>query len=342
MLAVLKALQRAARRDLGSFQRIQTNNFFLFIALLVWGAVVSGVEPQSAEPLMLLLGFLLLFPLSSDPLGKIPASRLALWPLSRTARLGLRLGSIFLSPVFWFAVFIVLKTGRLRLAVLFLLGAAGIQVVMFLVRFLVGRAPPLDPARYAPGIPGPLRELTRKNARQMFTVLDTYAALLLSAGGTAYRFLYSHPDPAAYPILALFVPLTFSTYAQCLFGLDVRNGLARYRLLPLRGWQILLAKDVPYLGLLLLMVLPLNLAPGLTFGLVALAIGHHSSVLLPEPQQRWRFTGSLLFPGVVQALASLIVGFAEIQQGGLWLLFAAALYGLSLRIYGGIWERRLR
>ncbi|HWB95571.1 MAG TPA: hypothetical protein VG672_02685 [Bryobacteraceae bacterium] len=339
LLAVLKALERAVRRDLGSFGQIKTNNLFLFIALLAWAAIVSGMEPQSAEPLMLLLGLLLLFPLSADPLGKIPPSRLALWPLSRAAKLGLRLSSILLSPVVWFALFLILKTKRLRLGVLFLLGAAGMQMAIFLARFAIRRAPALELPRYVPGLPGRLRELTRKNARQMFTVLDTYAALALSAGGAAYRFLSRHPDPAADPILALLVSLALSSYAQCLFGLDARGGMTRYRLLPLRGWQILWAKDAPYLCVTLILTAPLSLGPGLAFGLVALAVGHHSSVMLAGPQQRWRFTGSRLLPGVVQAFAALAVGFTESQQGWPWLVLAAALYGASLWVYGRLWER---
>lgn len=342
LLSVLRALRRAAARELGSFQGIRTNNFFLFIALLVWAAVVSGVEPESAEPLMLLLGFLLLFPLSSDPLGKIPASRMALWPLDQAARWALRLCSLMLSPVLWFALFIVLKTGQTRLALLFLLGAAGIQAAMMAVRSLIGFVPRADPARYVPGLPGPLRELTRQNTRQMFTVLDTYTALLLSAGGTAYRYFYPNADRAAFPILSLVVALAFSTYAQCLFGLEIRNGLTRYGLLPLRGWQVLLSKDIPYLALLLVMTLPLDPAAGLTFGLAALAVGHHSSVVIAEPQQRWRFTGSRLFPGVVQALSAVAIGFAEARQGWPWLALAAVLYGASVWIYGVVWDRRLR
>ena len=66
LAAILQALRRAVRRDLGTFRSLKLNNFFLFIALLIWGALESGVEPKSAEPLLLLLFLVLLFPLSSD------------------------------------------------------------------------------------------------------------------------------------------------------------------------------------------------------------------------------------------------------------------------------------
>ena len=95
--AILSALARAVKRDLGTFESIGGNNFFLF-------ALVLMLQPQSAEFLLLLLGLLLLFPLSADPLAKIPADRYALWPLTRLQRLGLRLSSVLFSPVIWIAV----------------------------------------------------------------------------------------------------------------------------------------------------------------------------------------------------------------------------------------------
>jgi hypothetical protein len=83
----LRALSRAIRRDLGTFASIKVNNFFLFVALLIYGALNSGLPPKSAYPFLLLLGLLLLFPLSSDPLSRIPPDRLALWPFNPAQRL---------------------------------------------------------------------------------------------------------------------------------------------------------------------------------------------------------------------------------------------------------------
>jgi hypothetical protein len=174
----------------------------------------------------------------------------------------------------------------------------------------------------------------------MLSVLDVYIAALIAIGGTAYRFLAPQADAAAFPILAMVVALAISTYAQCLFGLDLTSSaMTRYRLLPLAGWEILLAKDLAYLGLLLFLVLPLAPGPGMTFGLAALAIGHFSSVCLPAAQQRWRFTGSRLLPGVIQALVALALGFGEYQSGIIYLAIAAALYGWSLWFFGRAWDR---
>ena len=341
LLAILKALRRAVGRDLGTLESIKVNNLFLFVALLVGGALASGQPPKSAEPFFVLLGFLLLFPLSSDPLGKIPPARLGLWPLTGGQRLGLRFASLALSPIAWIGVLILLKTARPLVALAFCALAAGMQGAAALGRHVARRDPHWDLLRHIPQFPGRLGGLVRKNMREMLSLMDPYAALLLSIGGGAYRLFGAHPDPAAFAIVGLLVALTMSTYAQSLFGLDLDSGMTRYRLLPLGGWEILLAKDIAFLAILFVLLLPLDPGPGMTFGLVALALGHHSSVLLDLPQQRWRFTGGRLLPvGALQALGGVALGFLEHQRGLVVLLAAAVGYVVSLHYYGRRWERR--
>lgn len=339
LLAILKAVRRAVGRDLESIGSLQVNNLFLFVALLCYGALNSGQPPKSAEPFFLLLGFLLLFPLSADPLGKIPASRLALWPLSSGQRVGLRLASLLLSPITWIGLLILLRTARPLAAIAFCAFAVTMQVTMALGRYLVRRDPHWDLLRYVPRFPGRLGGLVRKDLRELLSLLDPYAALLIAAGGAAYRVFAAHPDPDAFAITGLLVALTLSTYAQSLFGLDLGSGMTRYHLLPLRGWEALAAKDAAFLGVLLVLLLPLDPGPGLTFGFAALALGHHSSVLLELPQQRWRFTGGRMLPvGALQAVGGMALGFAEHQRGPFVLAAAAALYGASLWYYGRRWD----
>jgi hypothetical protein len=340
--AILKALRRAVARDLGTFGSIKVNNIFLFVALLAYGALNTGLRPKSAYPFFLLLGFLMLFPLSSDPLGKIPPARMGLWPLTAGQRLGLRFASLALSQVVWIGVLILVKTARPLAALSFCGLAVGLQGAAALGRHAARRDPHWDLLRLVPQFPGRLGGLVRKNMREILSLLDPYAALLLSAGGGVYRLFGAHPDPAAFAIVGLLVALTMSTYAQSLFGLELGSGsgMTRYRLLPLGGWEILLAKDVAFLAILLVLLLPLDPAPGMTFGLVALALGHHSSVLLELPQQRWRFTGGRLLPvGALQAVGGLALGFLEYQRGLVVLLAAAVGYFVSLGYYGRRWER---
>jgi len=324
--AILKALRRAVARDLaGSFRA----NNLLFLGLL----------GSSAAALLILLGLLLLFPLSSDPLGRIPPARLALWPLSRWQRLGLRLASLALSPVVWIGVLILLKTKRPELALAFCGLALGMQGALALGRYMAKRDPHWDLLGDIPQFPGRLGGLVRKNLRETLSLLDPYAALLLSLAGGAYRIFGAHPDPAAFTIMGLLVALAMSTCTQSLFGLDGDGGVTRYRLMPMRGWEILVAKDVAFLAILFVLLLPLDPGPGMTFGLVALAFGHHSSVLLGLPQQRWRFASGALPFGAMQTAAGMGVGFLEHEQGLLVLVAAAMGYVASVYYYGRVWER---
>jgi hypothetical protein len=343
LLAILKALRRAVGRDLGTLESIKVNNLFLFVLLLAYGALNTGLKPTSAYPFFVLLGFLLLFPLSSDPLGKIPPARLGLWPLTGEQRLGLRFASLALSPVTWIGVLILLKTAQPLVALGFCGLAAGAQVAMALGRHAARRDPHWDLLGHIPQFPGRLGGLVRKNIREILSLMDPYAALLMSIGGGAYRLFAAHPDPAAFAIVGLLVALTMSTYAQALFGLEFGSGMTRYRLLPLDGWEILLAKDIAFLLGLFVLLLPLSPGPGMTFGLAALALGHHSSVLLEPPQQRWRFTGGRLLPvGALQALGGMALGFLEYERGLVVLAVAMVAYLVSLRYYGRRWDRRAR
>lgn len=194
--------------------------------------------------------------------------------------------------------------------------AAGVQGAAALGRHAAKLDPHLDLLRHIPQFPGLLGGLVRKNMREILSLMDPYAALSISTGGGAYRVFGAHPDAEAFAILGLLVALTMSTYAQSLFGLESGSSMTRYHLLPLSAWEILLAKDIAFLAMLSVLLLPLDPGPGMTFGLVALGIGHHSSVLLKLPQQRWRFTGGRLLPvGALQAVGGMALGFLEYRRG---------------------------
>lgn len=321
----LESLAARGGRDLAG--SVKANNL-LFLGLL----------GKSAEAIFVLLGFLLLFPLSSDPLGKIPPVRLALWPLSGWQRWGLRLASLAFSPVLWIGLVILLKTKRPGLALAFCGLALAMQGGLALRRLVVKRDPHWDPLHDLPQLPGRLGGFILKDARELLSLMDPYAAALLSIGGGLYRIFGTHPDPAAFSIMSLLVALAMSTCAQSLFGLDGEDGVIRYHLLPVRGWEILLAKGIAFLAILFVLLLPLDPWPGMTFGLVALAFGHHSSILLDLPQQRWRFAGGSLPFGAMQAGAAMVIGFVEHQRGLLVLALAAIGYVGSVYYYGSRWE----
>lgn len=328
-------MRRDFQRNLGTFGSLTVNNLFLFVALMFFGEVRSGLEPQGAEPFLLLLTLLLLFPLSADPLGRIPASRLCLWPLSARQRAALRSAALALSPVLWIALAaLLLMTRRPALGALFLLAAVVVPAIATAGRRLSAQAH-WNGLRWIPVFPGRLGVPIGNNLRQMFSTLDVYTALVLSVTGSLYR------AAGMAPVLSLVIGLALSTYAQCLFGLDWNgSGITRYRLLPLPAWQILLAKDAAFLGVLFLLVLPLSPIPGMTFGFTALAIGHFPSLVARLPQHRWRFTGGRASAGVVTAIGGLIMGsFARSVMGPAVVALSVGLYAASLYLSGRLWER---
>src|SRR5579872_2802138 len=92
LVAILGALWRAQRRDQKSFESVASNNFFIVTAFFL---------QKAGTFIYLILGLVLLFPLSTDPLRKIPRSRLLLWPLESGERRILRAVSPWVNPVTW-------------------------------------------------------------------------------------------------------------------------------------------------------------------------------------------------------------------------------------------------
>ena len=313
MLPVVSALWRAVRRDLGSFGSIVANNFFLFVALLMAGAFSSGVRPLSAYPFLALLAFLMLFPLAADPLAKIPAVRLGLWPLSGRQRLVLRAAALALSPMLWLVVLLAWRLARIEVA----LAAVAIPLATYSLA-----TPGWQPLRHVPAF----GELMRKNLRQMLSVLDPYLAALLALFGATSGARGMEGGAAG---MAFLVALALSTYAQCLFSLDGPAGLARYRLLPVAPWRILLAKDAAYLALLLLLVLPIEPVSGMTAGLLMLAVGRYPSLRYRLPVTRWRFSSGRVGFGALQIAAG-AAAFAQAQHRATVLAIAAGCWLLSL------------
>lgn len=82
-MAVIKALLKAAYREAQSLNSIQGNNFF-------WFALLLSMQPESMGFIWTLVGLLMIGPALAAPLAKVPAVRLALWPLGDVARLALR------------------------------------------------------------------------------------------------------------------------------------------------------------------------------------------------------------------------------------------------------------
>jgi hypothetical protein len=325
VLAVLNAVWRAVRRGQGSFASIGTNNFLIFTAYFL---------RQNGTFLYLIIALLIFFPLSADPLRKIPRERLSLWPLDRRELWILRILSPWLNPIMWLLAGATVWAVR-RSVTWQLLGiVAGLFALCFVLSDVGGGAWDWL-ARKVPGFGGVLGELIRKNLRQMLTTLDFWCALVLSLGTTIYRVADRTAPPEAFLMMSLLIMLALSSYAQCLFGLDGADGIARYRLLPLRSWQILLAKDVAFLLVSVALTLALNPLVGLAAALTVLAVGHEQSVKHLKAQVRWRFsTSSSLGNGVVQVVAMFMVANGVARTSVLLMAPCMAIYGISVWWFG--------
>lgn len=328
VIAIIKFLALLSWRDIRSFGSISGQNLFLFV-------IVIALQPESAEFFGLLLAVVLLFPLLTDPAQKIPLDRRLTWPLSRRDWAIIRVASLLLSPIAWVALAILLRAGW-RMAAQVLLFGAGLSLVKYIAELGFKK---IHWTLRIPAPPGAIGALMLIQWREMLRTLDPYVALALMAATTAYRISGKPLDPSALRIISLVVALAISTGTQVLFGLD-GTGAQRYRQFPLPGWRILLAKDLAFLLLLALLVLPLDFVSGLFGGLAALAIGHHRSVFHPSPQKRWRFTsGALFMDGVLQTAALFAAGTTVKTAGLPFMAFCLTAWILSLFFYGWQWDR---
>jgi hypothetical protein len=330
-VALLRALGTAYRRDWTALQSLVGNNFFLLTVFLL---------RQAGTFIYLIMGLVMLFPLSTDPLRKIPPSRMALWPLSRREWWFLRLASPWINPMTWGIVGLA-AWGAGRAVTVGLWGLiAGLVAAAFEISSI-----PLPRGgtmfRRVPQFPGPLNQLIRKNLREILSTLDFYCALILSGSLLAFRVAGVALPKEALMAMTILVVGALSSYGQCLFGLDGEGGLSRYRLLPIRGWQLLLAKDAAFLAAIVPLLLPLAPVAGFGGALVALAFGHSPSVTHPQEQTRWRFTtGAVLGNGIAQMIALAMTVSAVFSTSAWFLGVAVVAWVGSVWWYGRELESR--
>jgi hypothetical protein len=330
LAVILKALATCVWRRDKSFGSVASNNLFLFTVILL---------RQAGAFIYVVLSLILFFPLCTDPLRNIPPERLGVWPLDRRDRWLLRAISPWTNPMTWLIAALVAWAVREVVTI----GLLALFALIFLAAFLLPALPGGGQEgvwRRFPGVPGRLGELTRKNVRELISTLDFYMALTLSLSGAVYRMIAEQPQQEARLALALLIVLALSSFGQSLFGLDGHAGMTRYRLLPMRGWEILAAKDVALLALICVLTLPLAPLAGLAAGLGALAVGHAPSVNQPREQIRWRFSSGASFDnGVLQLFALSVAGVTTFRLGALVLIPCAVVYVISLWWFGRILER---
>jgi len=323
--SILRALATAFWRDQKSLGSVATNNFFLFTLFFL---------RQAAGFPMLLLGVVLLLPLSADPLRRVPRDRLALWPLTSRERLLLRIASPWLNPLTWLMAALSVWAGQWVISP----GLWALFGVFFIAGFLLPAIPSAAPlkvlSRILPALPGTFGPLIRKNLREILSTLDFYTALALSLSSLAFRLLHPGVPPEVRMACSMLIVLALSSFAQCLFGLE-GDGLTRYRLMPVRGWQVLASKGAAFLLVVAVLTVPQSPVAGLSAGMIALAVGHYPSVTMPRLQHRWRFTsGAALGNGLIQVAAMTMAAAAAFRITPLVLIPCAAVYAGSTWWYG--------
>jgi hypothetical protein len=250
----------------------------------------------------------------------------------------LRTLSPWLNPITWLLAGLAVWAVRGRVTAGLWALAAGPVAAGFL---LSDWRPAGKPAIWLriPEFPGPVGQLIRKNVREILSTLDFYIALLLALTGLVYRVARLPLPEEAFRDLGLLVVLALCTYTQSLFGLDGDGGLARYRLLPLSGWQILLAKDAAFLAVVLALLLPLEPVSGMAGAMVALGVGHSASVRDHREQTRWRFSGGTSLSYSLLQAGAMAAAWGAVGASRWYLIPAAAIWGFSVAWYGREWGK---
>ena len=331
LTAILRALWWAMRRDQKSVFSFTGNSFFIASLLVMQDASLF---------IFLLIALIAIIPLSADPFQTIPVSRLKCWPLGQVELWILRITSPWVNPMTWVLALLLVAVVAQHVTIGLWLFMAVIVVGGFVLSSLP-KTLENGALRHVPRFAGILNQLIRKDLRQIFSILDVYLAGLLS-GVTALMRLYGIDlSSHGLMILTILVVLALSSYTLSLFGLDVPSGLSRYRLLPLRGWQPLVSKDIAVLLLSLPLLVPLQPVPGLGATLVALAIGHSASVRTATMQSPWRFSQAVPFLplGLIQTIAIGAASSTIFFYGPLLLVPCIVGWVWSIRHYGKVIER---
>ena len=316
---------------------MNTNNFFGTIAFFFFFGIF--VDYTVGIIFYLLVGALLLFPLSADPVQKIPPERLALWPLSGVEHWQLRVLAPWLNPITWLFCVLVLWSAWNRDVKTVGISTAMMVSVLSLIP-LVPQAGRSGLWRVVPRFPSIFGQLIRKDLRQLLSMLDFWLAALLSGAFLSHRLLAHYVPPEAKAALSLLVVVALSTATQTFFALDGVQGLVRYHLLPVHGWQVLAAKAVAWLAVVLVLTAPLSWRVGISAALAAVPFGCYSSVSQPRFQHRWRFAGSpTIWSSVGLVLAVLSTGVAVFRVGGWWVIPAGVASILSIGIFGERFDR---
>ena len=341
------------------------------------GELAAG-QTTSMGRLLLVLCLLWLFVLGENLNVSLSSDRLRRFPVDTRALLTLKLLSRFLSPLAWLATIVSLVGLSPLLSARHPL--LGILAAVFVLALTIGVGMVVPPAlgrlrsgrtaRRATSIarlPGRLGPLVQKEQRAVSSVLDLWMVLLLSLPAAALSLFASMSSTSRQTMFVILCALNGNVTLNCL-GLDRPAGLTRYLILPIRGKDLFLTKNVAVMvvvavQLLLLLAIGAWQSGVMQLGaeilvasvlvLTHLAWGNVVSVFEPRRTEPYRFASSA---DPVTLLVSVLIGstpgvavilllrsdsrVAALAIAVIVLLTMAAYYG-SLRYAGRSFERRI-
>ena len=341
------------------------------------GDLAAG-QTAAMNRLLLVLCLFWLVALGEDLNVSLSSERLRRFPVGARSLLTLNLLSRFLSPLAWLATIVslvglspLLSARHPLVGILAALSALALTIGFGMVAaHTFGRWGRRRRARRATSIarlPGRLGPLVQKEQRAVISVLDLWMVFLLSLAAAALSFFASLSSTSRQAIFVIVCALNANVTLNCL-GLDRPAGLTRYLILPIRGTDLFLAKNVAVtvvvavqLMLLLaigawqsgVMQLGADMLVAFVLVLAHLAWGNVVSVFEPRRMEPYRFASSA---DPVTMVVSVLIGstpgvaimlllrsdsrLAALAVAGIVLLTMVAYYG-SLRYAGGGFERRI-
>jgi hypothetical protein len=215
-------------------------------------------------------------------------------------------------------------------------------------------------------LPGRLGPLVQKEQRSVSTVLDLWLGLLLVLAAAALSLSASMSSTYRQTIFVVVCALNANVTLNCL-GLDRPAGLARYLILPIRGNDLFLAKNVAVIVVVAVQLMPLlavgawqsgftqlgaDIVVAIVLMLAHLAWGNVVSVFEPRRMEPHRFAsaGDLLtvsvslLIGSAPGVAVIVLLRSDPRVAALAIavivLSTMAAYYSSLRYAGRSFERR--
>lgn len=341
------------------------------------GELAAG---QTTSMYRLLLGLCLmwLFVLGEDLNVSLSSDRLRRFPVDARSLLTLTLLSRFLSPLAWLATIVSLvglsPLLSARHPLLGILSAVFVLALTIAVGMIAsqtfGRWRGARRARRATSIarlPGRLGPLVQKEQRAVSSVLDVWMVLLMSLAAAAIAFFAAFSSTSRQATFVIVCAMNANVTLNCL-GLDRPAALTRYFILPIRGKDLFLTKNVAvavFVAVQLMLLLAIgafqsgviqlgrDILVALVLVLSHLAWGNLVSVYEPRRTEPYRFASSA---DPVTMLVTMLIGsapgvavmlllrsdsrMAPLAIAGIVLLTMAAYYG-SLRFAGESFERRI-